>query len=112
MGGVGAYLALGAAILAGVLGQVLLKSAADEVTLIGQFLHHRTIIGIGAYGAAAFFYVLALRSIPLSIAFPSVAVSYVVVAGLGVFLFHEPFSLIQGAGLACICLGVVLLQMG
>ena len=68
--------------------------------------------GIGAYGAGAIFYVLALRSIPLSVAFPSVAVSYVLVAGLGVFLFQEPFSLIQGAGLACICLGVVLLRMG
>lgn len=112
MGGIGAYLALATAILAGVAGQVLLKSAAGAATLIEQFLHPRTIIGIGAYGTGAIFYVLALRSIPLSVAFPSVAVSYVVVAGLGVFLFHEPFSLIQGAGLACICLGVVLLQMG
>ena len=112
MGGLGAYIALAVAILAGVAGQFLLKSGAGAPTLLDQFLHPRTIIGIGAYGAGAIFYVVALRSIPLSVAFPSVAVSYVLVAGLGVFLFHEPFSLIQGAGLACICLGVVLLQMG
>jgi multidrug transporter EmrE-like cation transporter len=112
LGGIGAYAALAAAILAGVIGQTLLKAGSGEPTLIAQFLHPKTIIGIGAYGTGAIFYVLALRSIPLSVAFPSVAISYVVVAGLGVFLFNEPFSMVQVGGLVLICLGVVLLQVG
>ncbi len=107
-----AYIALAAAILIGVAGQLLLKSAADAPTLIAQFTHPRTIVGLGAYGSAAFFYVLALRQIPVSIAFPTVALSYVVVALLGVMLFGEAFSLIKGAGLVMICLGVVVLQLG
>lgn len=107
-----AYVALAAAILIGVAGQILLKSAAGAPTLLAQFTHPRTIIGLGAYGSAAFFYVLALREIPVSIAFPTVALSYVVVSVLGVMLLGESFSLVKGAGLAMICLGVVVLQLG
>jgi len=53
---------------------------------------------------------LALRKIPVSVAFPSVSLSYVVVAVAGHFLWNEPFGFTQIAGLALICGGVLVLS--
>jgi drug/metabolite transporter (DMT)-like permease len=51
-----------------------------------------------------------LRKIPVSVAFPSVSVSYALVAVLGHFLFGEPFGLKQVGGIALIMGGVVLIN--
>ena len=68
------YANLVAGILLGVVGQLVLKSAATEsVTITAQFLNPLTMVGFALYVAAAIFYILALRKIPVSTAFPSVA---------------------------------------
>lgn len=104
------YLALAAAILAGVAGQLLLKAGADAETVWAQLLRPSTIVGLGFYGCGAFLYLIALRKIPVSVAFPSVAASYAVVAFLGYFLWNEPLGLPQVGGLVLIICGVLLLQ--
>jgi multidrug transporter EmrE-like cation transporter len=53
--------------------------------------------------------VIALRKIPVSLAFPSVSISYAVIALLGYLLWSEPVGWSQVAGIALICTGVVLL---
>ena len=63
------YLALAAAILAGVAGQLLLKAGADAETVWAQLLRPSTIVGLGFYGCGAFLYLIALRKIPVSVAF-------------------------------------------
>jgi undecaprenyl phosphate-alpha-L-ara4N flippase subunit ArnE len=103
------YLALVAAILTGVGGQLLLKAGAGAEDFAAQLLRLQTIAGLGLYGLAAFFYIIALRKIPVSIAFPSVSVSYALVAVLGHLLWNEPFGLAQIAGIALIAGGVLLL---
>jgi ABC-2 type transport system permease protein len=57
-------------------------------------------------------YMVALQAIPVSIAFPSVASSYAIIAVLGAVLWAEPIGWPQAAGIALICLGVVLLYRG
>jgi small multidrug resistance pump len=104
------YLSLAIGILAGVAGQMLLKSGASAPDFISQLLRPSTIVGLAFYASAAFFYIVALRKIPLSVAFPSVSLSYAVVAVLGHFLFGEPFGIKQAAGLALIMGGVVLIN--
>ena len=104
-----AYLALIAAILTGVGGQLLLKSGAGAEDLLAQLLKPHTIVGLGLYGMAAFFYIIALRRIPVSIAFPSVSVSYALVAFLGHYFWNEPFGLPQIAGIVLIGAGVLLI---
>jgi multidrug transporter EmrE-like cation transporter len=104
------YVALGISILAGIGGQILLKAGADAPDFISQLLRPSTLCGLALYGAAAFLYILALRKIPMSVAFPSVSVSYVLVAILGHFMFGETFSLKQIGGLALIVSGVVLIN--
>jgi len=90
-------------------GQILLKSGSRAETVMAQFFDWHTIIGLGLYGGAALLYILALRKIPVSVALPSTALSYVVAAIVGHYWFGEPFSLMHGAALGLIFCGVILL---
>ena len=104
------YVALGIGILAGIGGQMLLKAGADAPDYISQLMRPSTICGLALYGSAAFLYIVALRKIPVSVAFPSVSLSYALVAVLGHFLFGEPFGLKQIGGIALIMAGVMLIN--
>lgn len=105
-----AYAVLAAAILCGIGGQLLLKAGASAPDLLAQLLRPTTMIGLVFYAAAAFFYIIALRKIPVSVAFPSVSLSYAIVAVLGHVLWNEPFGWGQAAGLVMICGGVFVLS--
>jgi small multidrug resistance pump len=104
------YVALGIGILAGIGGQMLLKAGADAPDFISQLMRPSTICGLALYGSAAFLYIVALRKIPVSVAFPSVSLSYALVAVLGHFLFGEPFGIKQIGGIALIMGGVLLIN--
>ena len=105
------YTSLVAAILLGIAGQIALKSAAEvSPTVIAQFLNPLTILGLAVYIVAALCYILALKRIPVSIAFPSVAASYAVVAVLAHVLWDEPLGWPQLAGIVLIGSGVLLIH--
>jgi drug/metabolite transporter (DMT)-like permease len=104
------YGALGLGILAGIAGQILLKAGADAPDFVAQLFRPSTIAGLALYGSAAFLYIVALRKIPVSVAFPSVSLSYAIVAVLGHFLFNEPFGLKQIGGIVLIMGGVLLIN--
>lgn len=107
------YGALLGAILVGVAGQLLLKSGAvRSAGFLAQFLDPFTILGLGVYALAAVLYIIAIKRIPVSIAFPSVALSYVLVAIAAHFLWHEPLGLAQFGGIALIAGGILLLHLG
>ena len=105
------YVSLIGAILLGVAGQIALKSGAlGSHTVAAQFLNPLTIIGFAIYVFAALCYTLALKRIPVSVAFPSVAASYAVVAVLAHLLWDEPFGWPQLAGLLLIGSGILLIH--
>ena len=104
------YVVLGIGILAGIAGQMLLKAGADAPDFVSQVLRPTTLAGLALYGSAAFLYIIALRKIPVSVAFPSVSLSYAIVAVLGHFLFGEPFGIKQIGGIVLIMGGVVLIN--
>lgn len=108
------YAALAGAILLGVGGQVLLKAGvgAEGETFLQQVFKPYTLVGLVLYGLAAFFYIVALRKIPVSVAFLTGSSSYALVAVLGYFLFGEPFGLPKIAGLMLIVAGVWLIHQG
>jgi multidrug transporter EmrE-like cation transporter len=107
------YGALVAAILVGVAGQLLLKSGAERSSgFLAQFLDPFTIFGLGVYALAAVFYIVAIKRLPVSVAFPSVALSYVLVAVAAHFLWQEPLGLAQFGGIALIAGGILLLHLG
>lgn len=105
------YLSLAGAILLGVAGQIALKSGAvGSSTVAAQFLNPLTMIGCVIYVLAALCYIVALKRIPVSVAFPSVAASYAVVAVLAHLLWNEPFGWPQLGGLLLIGSGILLIH--
>jgi drug/metabolite transporter (DMT)-like permease len=105
------YISLVAAVLFGIAGQITLKSGAvASPTVVAQFLNPMTMIGFAIYTVAALCYIVALKKIPVSIAFPSVAASYVVVAILAHILWNEPFGWPQIGGLILISSGILLIH--
>lgn len=103
------WLALVAAITTTLFGQTLLKKGAMAGDFTAQLFHWGTIIGLVLYGGAAILYIIALRRIPMSVALPCTAVSYVAAAIIGHFVFGEPFGLMHVAALSLIAAGVVML---
>ncbi|MCR0980571.1 DMT family transporter [Roseomonas populi] len=104
------WLMLAAAILTSLGGQILLKSGAvAEGGFIAQLFRPQTIIGLGLYGGAALLYIVALRKIPMSVALPCTAASYVVAVVIGHFVFGEPLGAQKIAAIALISAGVVVL---
>ena len=102
---------LAAAITTSMAGQTLLKAGAGAENFIAQLFDWRTIVGLGLYGGAAILYIIALRRIPMSVALPCTAISYVAAALIGHYGFAEPLGLQHAAALALICTGVVLLAL-
>jgi len=105
------YASLVSAVLLGIAGQIALKSGAvASETVAAQFLNPLTIVGFAIYVFAALCYIVALKRIPVSVAFPSVAASYAVVAILAHLLWNEPFGWPQLAGLILIGSGILLIH--
>ncbi|NGM23472.1 EamA family transporter [Roseomonas stagni] len=109
-----AWITLAAAISTSLIGQVLLKagasgSVAAETGFIDQLFRWQTIIGLGAYGGAALLYIIALRKIPMSVALPCTAASYVVIAVIGWAVFGESLGAQKLAAIGLISAGVLLL---
>lgn len=100
---------LAAAIATSMAGQTLLKAGAGAADFLAQLLDWRTILGLGLYGGAAILYIVALRRIPMSVALPFTAVSYVAALLIGHYGFGEALGVQHVAAMALICAGVVLL---
>jgi len=94
-------------------GQTLLKAGAmtrqASTELLAQFLDPRTVAGLTLYVFASFLYIIALRRIPLSVALPCTAASYVGAIFIGHFLYNETLTLMHLTAVAFIGCGVVLL---
>ena len=108
------WLALGAAISTSLVGQILLKSGAAgsveaEGSFIDQLFRIPTMVGLVFYGGAALLYIIALRKIPMSVALPCTAASYVVIAIIGWAVFGESMGVHKIGAIALISAGVVLL---
>lgn len=89
------YTMLALSVALSAVGQIMFKYGAATPGLLDQYLSWATILGFGCYVIAAVVYTFALRSIPLSVAFPSAAAAYVVVMVVAHFLWQEPLGLQQ-----------------
>ena len=90
------------------IGPISVSSFPDLLHLLGQILGSGTI-WLGIAGQLAFFaaYSLALSWADYSYVQPASSIAYVVVAILGIVMLHESVSPLRWAGIAVICLGVV-----
>ena len=105
-----AFLALAVSIVLGVAGQLGLKAGAlQDVIRQGWIPHPYIFLGLGFYVISFLFYIFALRKIPVSVAFPSVSISYVAVAYLASLIWKEPFGWQQIVALLFIGFGIFML---
>ncbi len=70
------------------------------------------IVGIILYAISAVFWLVVLSRVPLSVAYPIVAVGYVVVVLYSKFVFNEQVKWIAWVGLAFIVVGVAITAQG
>ena len=102
---------LGAAIVISMAGQTLLKAGAGAPDFIAQLLDWRTLLGLVLYGGSAMLYIVALRRIPMSVALPCTAISYIAAALIGHYAFAEPLGVMQLGAIGLISVGVVMLAL-
>ena len=104
------YLLLAVAITIGAAGQIALKAGSAQTTNhVGQFTNPYSPLGLAFYGVAAILYMASIKKIPISLAYPSVAISYVVVSYTAHLIWGEPFGLRNLVGLALIGSGILVL---
>ena len=105
-----AVVALAVSISLGVVGQLSLRAGALAYTGSRVFpIHPYILAGLALYGVSALFYIFALRRLPVSVAFPSVSISYVIVAYSASLIWDEPFGWRQVLALVAIMFGVFML---
>lgn len=101
------------------LGQTAFKIGVDKLSfsegsgladkLFSFALSPTILLGFGFYGVGAFVWLLALRQTELSLAYPFVALSFVIVFLVGVIGLGESVNATKIAGLAIIILGTLVL---
>jgi small multidrug resistance pump len=110
-----AYALLAVSILLGSVGQIFLKFASTRVDtphVLNPLFNWYLVMAIMIYGASVLIYALSLRHIPLSIAYPSVGMSYVIVAVTSHRIWGSPFGIRELVALVLIVGGVGLLATG
>ena len=107
-----------------VAGQLTLKSAMTEIGRIGTsevrspghtvgraLAEPRLWIGVGLFGVSSLFWLVVLSRVPLSLAYPFVGMSYVVVVGFSAFVLHERVPALRWIGVLVIVAGIVLVGL-
>jgi drug/metabolite transporter (DMT)-like permease len=107
-----------------VAGQLTLKTAMDRVGRIGEaemaapadtllraarepFLW----VGLALFGISALFWLVVLSRVPLSVAYPFVGLSYVVIVAFARFVLHEQVPLLRWAGVLLVVSGIVVIGL-
>lgn len=119
------WFSLALAVTLSTAGQLLLKAGMDatgvQVALEPQALLElvrtvlgswRLLFGFALFGASSLFWLTALSRVPLSVAYPVVSLSYVIILGTSVVLLGERPSLVTWAGALLVMGGVSLIGIG
>jgi small multidrug resistance pump len=105
---------LGVSICIAIISQLLFKAfsaserAVDESVYL-YFFDYRLILGFFLYFISAVLYILALKKIDLSVAYPTISISYIFIIVLSHFIFGETLTTYKILGSVLIVLGVSLI---
>ena len=102
-----------------VAGQLTLKSAMEKVGRIGTAevtSPASTIkkvaaepllwIGLALFGLSAMFWLVVLSHVPLSVAYPVVGLSYILIVALSRFVLHESVPALRWLGVLIVAIGI------
>jgi multidrug transporter EmrE-like cation transporter len=96
--------------------QILMKSGADYAKahpgLLGIVTNPVLVVGYGLYAVVTVLIVLALKDGELSVLYPILSLSYLWVAVLSFFIFHDNLNAYKLIGVAVIICGVGVLGRG
>lgn len=90
-------------------GQILLKIGASDGTRFRDFLNPSIGLGLVSYGLGTILWIVALSRLPLRIAYPFTALTFVLVYFAAVLLLGERFSIRGVAGTILILSGLALI---
>jgi len=100
----------------GAVAQILMKMGADYTKahpgLAGMITNPVLIAGYGLYGVVTVLIVVAFKDGELSILYPILSLSYLWVAALSFFIFHDTLNADKLIGVAVIVCGVGVLGRG
>lgn len=119
------WFSLALAIVLATAGQLLLKAGMDTTgvevalqprallelvrTVLGSW---RLLLGFAMFGASSLFWLTALSRVPLSVAYPVVSLSYVIILGASVVVLGERPTLVTWSGALLVMAGVSLIGIG
>lgn len=83
-----------------------------QALIIVIFTRPYVTVGFALYGASALLWLVILKNVQLSFAYPMIALSYVLVTFLSWLIFREHVNWISVTGLFFICCGVALVGVG
>ena len=105
--------------LVGAAAQILIKEGAMKTmpngfvgAIVAMLTNAPLFAGYCLYGLNTILMVLALRDGELSILYPIIALTYIWVTLLSIFIFHEPMGTFKGIGITLIVTGVAVLGRG
>jgi multidrug transporter EmrE-like cation transporter len=99
----------------GAAAQILLKTGANQLahpSLLAMMTNLSLLGGLSLYGISTVLLVLALKDGELSLLYPVIALTYVWVTLLSLFIFHDRVNPIKLTGIAIIVIGVAVLGRG
>jgi multidrug transporter EmrE-like cation transporter len=80
--------------------------------IIKRLLNPLLVISVIFYGFAALLWMVALLKVDLMVAYPSLSVTYVLIALISTGLFNEQITSRRWAGMALIVAGVIVMNIG
>lgn len=90
-------------------GETFLSLQSLPSLAIRLFTTPRIILGLALYATGAFLWMIVLSRLDLSLAYPMVSLSYILLAFLAWLLLDEPLTLPKLAGTVVICAGVFII---
>lgn len=86
------------------------NALSDKFFFLAELMARPWILaGLGSAFAAALCWMMALKKLPLSTAYPLTAISFVLVLVFSVILFKEPITIWKLVGTALVIAGVVIM---
>jgi drug/metabolite transporter (DMT)-like permease len=80
------------------------------VSIAGYVVNLYLVVGVGVLGISTLLWVWVLRSVPLGIAYPFMALAFIIVPALSYFVLGEPFGWKTAGGALLIVAGVALIS--
>ena len=106
-------------IVLGAAGQLMFKGAARHLPpfselglaklLLTMFTTPLILAGFACFFTSAVLWIIAIRGVALSVAYPMVALSYIIIFTGSALLYHEPITWRHAGGAALIVGGILLI---